>query len=369
MKKTFASVLVAGVIGITISGCAGNSVPINTYVPPKEALTLNDSKFKGVVNNGAIILNDGKKIFDEEGDILTTFEINNELFYILKSLVKDDSHFKIKNSSKTVIAELKANSISWFIDDNKFALATKLEKNSNSSIYDNVYEFDGKKLNLVNKNLDLSEGVYTTRGGTSYSKKLFKSGLFIVESHIAHRDDLFPFKSQYLINVITGDKIDMSAIKTNYKSNNLVVVLGVRNNILYYAYSTGSMFDNTTVTEALDLKVNKAYTLFKDDNYVQLLESGNQIAFKIFDKNPKIKSESIIFLHEKEVVSEYRNEPAKIISLNSLKEFKDISNSFKIVPMHSSYSNLAGGNTSYTMITYTISSSRFAMGKTGKPLF
>lgn len=38
---------------------------------------------------------------------------------------------------------------------NKFAIAEKLEKNETITVYDNIYEFNGKEFKQVNKNINL----------------------------------------------------------------------------------------------------------------------------------------------------------------------------------------------------------------------
>ncbi len=181
MKKTLLSVAVAGVLGLGFTGCVGGSSgPINLTPLAKEEITLNNPQL-GLADNGAIILKDGKKIFDSEGDIVTTFDMNGKLYYVIKSLVKDETQFKVKDSNKKLIDEFKANGITWFKDTNRFILATKLEKNNTYSIYDNVYEFDGAKFNLINKNLDLSNKIMRYKN-ENLSKTVNISGIYQVDS-------------------------------------------------------------------------------------------------------------------------------------------------------------------------------------------
>ncbi|WP_418186013.1 hypothetical protein ACNSOS_03930 [Aliarcobacter vitoriensis] len=72
-----------------------------------------------------------------------------------------------------------------FVDDNKFLLLTKLERNQ-SSIYDNVYNFDGKTFKLINKNLDLSgsQGYNKTFSNLmgNYNIAVSKSGIYGIET-------------------------------------------------------------------------------------------------------------------------------------------------------------------------------------------
>ena len=53
------------------------------------------------------------------------------------------------------------------------------------------------------------------------------------------------------------------------------------------------------------------------------------------------------------VETKYTNEPAKIISLNTLKEVKSLSSDFSVIPLYTGFSNLAGGYTKSTYVTFT----------------
>ena len=266
MKKTLLSVAVAGVLGLGITGCVGGSSgPINLTPLAKEEITLNNPQL-GLADNGAIILKDGKKIFDSEGDIVTTFDMNGKLYYVIKSLVKDETQFKVKDSNKKLIDEFKANGITWFKDTNRFILATKLEKNNTYSIYDNVYEFDGAKFNLINKNLDLSNKIMRYKN-ENLSKTVNISGIYQVDSLFTNYRDMPNYiKEQIVTNVVTGKKLSMSELKTNYPKNDITPsVLGIRNDIIYYAYKNSQgFFNNKTIIEAYDIKANKSYTIYSD---------------------------------------------------------------------------------------------------------
>ena len=357
MKKTLLSVAVAGVLGLGFTGCAGGSSgPINLTPLAKEEITLNNPQL-GLADNGAIILKDGKKLFDSEGDIVTTFDMNGKLYYVIKSLVKDETQFKVKDSNKKLIDEFKANGITWFKDTNRFILATKLEKNNTYSIYDNVYEFDGAKFNLINKNLDLSNKIMRYKN-ENLSKTVNISGIYQVDSLFTNYRDMPNYiKEQIVTNVVTGKKLSMSELKTNYPKNDITPsVLGIRNDIIYYAYKNSQgFFNNKTIIEAYDIKANKSYTIYSDfteSKKIQFLESGNEVVLKIFD-NPKLNYESHMHIHTADVETKYTNEPAKIISLNTLKEVKSLSSDFSVIPLYTGFSNLAGGYTKSTYVTFT----------------
>ncbi len=338
MKKSLLNLALISALGIGFSGCVGGSTPVNLYQPVKEEITLNNSQL-GAVDKGAIILKNGSKIYDPEGDILASFDINNELFYILT--IKDKNLYKIKNSSQKVIQEFKANGLNWFMEDNKFVLCVSLKGNEEFGLYDNVYEFNGKEFNIINKNLDLSGGAFRTGNGSTLYKSVNKSGMYYIESWFTQGNYL---EKQVITNIVTGKSVLMSDLRkrANYEAATPPVVIGVRNEIIYYTYSTGLFSSNQNFIEAYDLKTNKAYTLavdtaFSDNNTkkkVQILKSGNQVVLKIFD-NPNLKKETALFVHTRNLETKYNNEPAKIISLNTLTEVKNIASDFYPIPLFS----------------------------------
>lgn len=375
MKRSLLNLALISALGIGFSGCVGGSTPVNLYQPVKEEITLNNSQ-SGQVYNGAIILKNGSKIYDQEGDILTSFDINNELFYILA--IKDKNLYKVKNSSQKVIQEFKANGLNWFTEDNKFVLCVSLKGNQEFGLYDNVYEFNGKEFNIINKNLDLSGGAYTTGNGSTLYKNVNKSGMYYIESWFTNSNYL---EKQIVTNIVTGKNVLMKTLRTNYEAGISPVVIGIRNDIIYYTYSTGLFSSNENFIEAYDLKTNKAYTLTVDSTFsaegskkkLQILKSGNQIALRIFD-NPNLKTETALFKHTKNLETKYNNEPAKIISLNTLKEVKNISSDFYPVPLFSGYENIVGSNVDTTQITTTVTELYGAylksqQNKVSKPLF
>ena len=378
MKKTLLSVAVAGVLGLGFTGCVGGSSgPINLTPLAKEEITLNNSQL-GLADNGAIILKDGKKIFDSEGDIVTTFDMNGKLYYVVKSLVKDETQFKVKDSNQKLIDEFKANGVTWFKDNNRFILATKLEKNNTYSIYDNVYEFDGEKFNLINKNLDLSNKTIRYKN-QNLNKAVSISGIYQVDSlYVYHKDLANYVEEQIVTNIATGKKLNMSELKINYPKNDRTpLVIGIRNDIVYYTYQTGGVlgFGNKDyIIEAYDIKANKTYLLYSQELWgegkrIQFLQAGNEVVLKIFD-NPKLGSESNLHSHTETVKTKHTNEPAKIISLNTLKEVKSLSSDFSVIPLYSGSDNLAGTYTKETLITFGgISLYYYLRDKTRKILF
>ena len=355
MKKI--TLLSSGVALATLlfTGCAKNSTPISLYQAPKDDIVLNIKQDE--VKKGTLILQNGDKIFDNEGDIVTSFKVNNKLYYIVQSLIKGESHFKVKNSSKDIVEEFKANKITWFNDDNKFVLAVKLERNKTNDIYDNIYEFDGNKFNLINKNLDLTNGYFIDDDKLTYNRIVSRSGMYYIESLFEQFGNLTFLSKQYVTNISTDKKIDFKKIKTNYEiGNNKPIILGIRNDIIIYTYSTGSLFTLSLpiiIIEAYDMKMNKTYTIYSDNDSkkIQFLNSGNDVVLKIFD-NTKIQSEVFYQNYVEDFKTKYMNESAKTIHLNSLKEIKNISDSFKVIPLKTYFKNISGNTVNQMLITF-----------------
>lgn len=350
MRKKLVNVALISVLGISLSGCLSEPQPVNLYQPIKEEVTLKNNQL-GQVYNGAVILKNGSKIFDQEGDIIASFDKDNELFYILN--IKDKAIYKVKNSSQVLIKEFKANAFNLFTDNNKVVLCISLKGNNEFGLYDNIYEFDGKEFKIINKNIDLSGSVYTSGGNTLY-KTVTKSGLYYIETWYTVDNHL---KKQIVTNILTGFSLDISTIKTNYKLGYPRRILGIRNNIIYYIYNSVTIPTDQYFIEAYDLNTNQTHTLYSDINKVekklQFVRSGNEVALKIFN-NPELKTESVIYKHTQQLESKYNNEPAKIIALNTLKEANNISNDFTPIPLFSGYENITGANISTTAITFTI---------------
>ncbi|WP_418186012.1 hypothetical protein ACNSOS_03925 [Aliarcobacter vitoriensis] len=75
-------------------------------------------------------------------------------------------------------------------------------------------------------------------------------------------------------------------------------------------------------------------------------------------------------LAREDVKTTYNNEPARIISLNTLKEVKSLSGDFQVIPIYSGFTNMAGTFTLQTDITFTTTSLYHNMYlRDMKPLF
>lgn len=354
MQKSLISIAIAGAVAVGFTGCGGGgqpSKPISVYKPLKEEVTITNTS--SYIDNGSLVLSNGTKIYDEEGDIKTSFNLGDNEYYLLAVQGKDI--FKVKDINKKTLKEFNASALSWFIDNNNVVIAESLSDNKKLGVYDNVYQFDGSDFKLINKNLNLSNGTYTKNNST-LTKKVSKSGMYYIETWYSKGGYL---ENQTITNVITGKKIAQTEIKTNNEASIYPMVIGIVEDKVYYTYQSG-MLSAEYFIEVLDMKTNQVHTLVGDKLFdsndlktkMQILKSGNQVVLKIFN-DPKLKLESKLFKHTANVESEYTNEPAKYISLNSLKEVNGVSSDFKIVPLMSNYTNASGHKVNETYVTFS----------------
>lgn len=335
MTKRILKICLSIALLMSLFGCAGNNtpqVPISYYKPIKDTKIVKDDTL-AKVENGALIFKNGDKVYDEDGDIVAAFTLDNNVFYLLRIL--DKNLFFIKNANKKVIKKLKATNIIWFTSPNKVILAVKLPGN-HSSYYDNIYSFDGKKIKLINKNILLDNGYVT--------------GLYYV--NVIYRGQYRDFKGYRIVNMLNGKIV---TIKPKYKALlDKYYLLGAIGENLFYIYSAnpGDFFSfslGENVLEVYNPNNGMQNTILDSKHKFQILKAGNQYVLKVFN-NTNLTSEFKIWKSRGRINSKYDREPAKYISLNTLKEVK-ISNNFKPIMIRASYYNLGGSYTPETFIT------------------
>lgn len=322
MKKTLQIIGIIATLAILFNGCASKpKVPISYYKPTKATTVVKNDNI-AYVSNGALVFNNGKKLYDEDGDIVETFTVNEKVYYLLN--IQNKNLYILKDQDRKIIKTIKATSIFLFTDINKAIIAIKLAGNK-SNIYDNIYEFKNEKLNLVNKNVPLGS---STIAGLSYIKTYVRGGYF---------------RGYKIKNIIDSKEITIVPKKSSGRDYYIIGVIGEK--ILYTYYNVN--YD--AVLEIYDIKNNTYHTILDEKTRFQILRAGNQYVLKIFD-NKKIFSESKMHGHFKYLKSKYDNKPAKYLSLNSLQEVQ-ISTEFKPVLFYSGFGNLGGGYTKETYIT------------------
>ena len=157
LNKIIVSVTI-GMIIISLSGCGGSTVTVPVYTPAKKQITLKNPE-KASVNNGALILNNGDKIVDENGAIIHTYTLHGKVFYLL---LQKNQTFVLKDSDKKLIKDFEADRISTYYSNNDIFIAVHGQYHPLDKM-DFVYKFDGKDLTIVNQNVIASgfvTGVY-----------------------------------------------------------------------------------------------------------------------------------------------------------------------------------------------------------------
>ena len=90
MKKSLLHIVLISILAVGFTGCGlllPVSEPVSLTPLIKEEIILSGSN--GEVEKGALLLKNGSKIFDPEGDILESFVINNETLSPEQELVQD----------------------------------------------------------------------------------------------------------------------------------------------------------------------------------------------------------------------------------------------------------------------------------------
>ena len=321
------SLSVVGFVIFFIFGCAGGAntpkVPISFYQPVKDSTILKPSSVR--LEGSALILANGKRILDEQGDIFNYYEINGSVYYLLKEPSKKTFH--VKDQNKKIIKTFEAtDNIQSFKDINKVYLAVQLTGNPTMDFYDNLYEFDGKEFNLIHKDIKLDY--------------FAKTGIFSLHNRLPNTQEDFRLK-----NVRDNKYISLMPKTKKYLSskypNAETYIIGAIGQKIFYIYKN---VDSSTLLEMLDTSSNIQEILLDETAKFQILYSGNQIVLKIFEN----KNISIDFNED----SKYINEPAKYISLNSLKEV-NIAEGFQTLKVRTSFDNLGGGKTPQIYIAFT----------------
>ena len=286
LNKIIASALI-GTIIITLNGCGGRSVAVPVYTPTKKQIMLNNRE-KAIVDNGALILKNGDKIFDENGAIIDAYTLEGKVFYLL---LQKNQTFELKDSDKKLIKNFEADRINTYYSNNDILFAIHKKPNP-LNIMDTVYKFDGRNLIIINKNV--------RAGG-------FATGIYNVFVLYSKENDFSGYK---IVNV-TNNKI----VKMPSDFKHLV---GAINDKIFYIDREGFGGDNS-ILKMYNPTTQKSIALAQKEDHVQLLKAGDQVVLRIFtDKNLKGSANKI----------------SKYISLNRLEEVSSISSDFKPIILH-----------------------------------
>ena len=297
-----------------------NSLSLLTKLPKKDlVINTNNNVY---IDNGALVFNNGEKLYDEEGDIKDLFILNNQVFYILQNLNKNI--ISIKDLEQNIIKTFTGG-IMWFKSNDEFIIASKLKNNASLRMYDNIYSFNGKKFKLINKNLNLSGN---------------KTGFFVVKSLY----NKYGFKGTTVTN-----------IKNSKQLNNRHLIIGAsKDKILYIERVSTGFLSKASILKVLDTNTDKSIPLLKEgEEYLQFYKLGNEIILKIMSGDT-LSSESKMHGHYTNVKSKFTNKKGRYIHLNTLTEVDGVSKDFKLIPLYTGFSNMGGGYTRTTHITYTL---------------
>ncbi|MCX6060802.1 MAG: hypothetical protein NT103_00920 [Campylobacterales bacterium] len=312
-------------VSLIVGGCASQpAIPVSYFTLEKEVKAVNSSATRMTVSNGAVILPNGEKIYDEEGDVLTAFTVNGNGYYLLKNL--SNGTYSVKDKNKKIIKTFQVSEIAWFFDGAQPFFAVRLSGNS-SSIYDNVYSFDGQNFKVVNKNIYVAPQ---------------RSGIYSLEPTFG---SLGYFKAK-ITNIITSEEVSPMAQYPKYKTPTMYILGAVGSKVVYvYKDSHG---DDTI--EVYDPQTKVYYPLLNDSKKIQLLRGNNDIVIKVFQSDAvHIESKNDNYTSYE---SKYKNEPATYISISKLKEVAINESEYNPIFLHSYFDNMGGGRTPTTLLTF-----------------
>lgn len=326
------STLIATAAAIIMSGCASSSSnntspTVKIYQAPKSNIVLKTSS-QFYLDNGSVIFKNGEKLFDQDGDILKGFYVNNQFFYTV--LNENTKNWKIKNKQKKVIKEFTDSLIHVFSKSPTEAIIYEsLPGNTTFSKYDNVYSFNGNSLNQIDKNVQLERGYYTK--GEYTIKKIFTR-------NSKKTPDRYEVYNRY-----TKEKLNLPTFyaASVYKMH----VVGIAGDFLYYTNEEG-LLDRTHTLHAVNLKTGKDIVLLngtlmssENNKKLEFLKFKNDIVLKIYNSSTKeLKTNK-----QNTYIAE------KIIHLNTLNEIKGISPDFETIAIPAGFTNMGGGYTGYSL--------------------
>jgi len=304
-----------------LTGCGGEGVkPVALYKPNKQNIVL-QPKLKTYVENGYLV-HENKKLFDENGDIVKVLKLGDETFYMLKY---KNSTFSLKDINQKVVKDFEATAFQINYTDNTVLISVRKDWNQNS-YYDTVYEFDGKEVNIVNKNIK--------PGG-------IPTGIY---NHYAYYNAEDIAKKKSLLNLKTNQTITLLYGKRCY-------VGAIDDKIFYIDSIGGHLFDKHHVLKMYDPKTDKTLAIAQKDDHVQFLKHNDQIVLKIFT-GPEFSSQT---RNHHGIPSNYEipsNQTFRYIYLNTLEEVDGVAENFKPIVL-TRLPNYITTN-SLTYFTYTI---------------
>jgi len=304
--------------GLLFSGCAG--VSTGTAVQTKTTVLKHSNKILKapdyMLSNGVIVAKNGKRILDEEGDIVGVYNFPNKSIYLLK--IPGKNIYKIKTFEKKVLKSFNANNIIPFSEEGKVLFAIRLEKNQ-TSFYDNIYMYNGKEIELVNKNINLASS--------------YPTGLYALSTIYDSTSDFYYIKYQSLLNMLTGEKIFNKKIPTKYKAKEKPIIIGARGNQVYYTYSVSGGMYYTYFIEAYDMKTHRNYILSagRVQPEIEFLVAGNKTVLHIIDNNRYIDLDNLEEVQGVDNRFKSVNKPLGIMNFRDM--LVDLSNRKEIKPI------------------------------------
>ncbi|MEA2016885.1 MAG: hypothetical protein U9N59_00435 [Campylobacterota bacterium] len=299
--------LLAATVSLLISGCAGGASP-SELVPKKYTVgntkgSITLSEAECVISNGALVYK-GKKLYDEEGDVIYTEKINGNVYYFIKK----DTDLILKNLNKKIIKIFK-NSYSNIItsqNDIMYIATTDRHTYKRSYRYNNLYSFNGKNVEIIGKN----HPIRLTIKGNKITGGSVVGGYIIrwVKDHgsvAVHGKQNAHMAWTTIENMITRKVVDIkpslvphggyTGVFGNKTGYDYLILGMIGNSIVYtyeYKYSDNGKTIEKTILEVQNLETKRA-TILNDneDEKFKFYTNGNDVVFKSKNKLIDIRTQ------------------------------------------------------------------------------
>lgn len=273
----------------------------DVYTPVKKTLSAKDIV---QVKNGELKFK-GKTIFDEDGNIVAAYNINNQLFYFVRKDSSDKAGFILKNEKGKEIKKFEG-ALLQIVDSEDGLPLILVQLNSMISKFDNVYIFDGKEVKLIRKNIQ------------QYVGECYKAGMQIVPGFINGT-----FANQYskIESIATGEtkKIGTLHPKDYFfggpKKEKMEIVAVVGQNIIYRYKAS----DDKVVLEAYNVKTGSQTTLVRGEGVFQFLTAGKKVILNIFKDKSLSEKDTLEHLSDS-YLHDYSGKESTYIDLSTLEE-------------------------------------------------
>jgi len=350
MKRSKSIIGSLAVASLLFTGCGGTTplVPYNAYKFEKANKETPAPEL--MVKNGVLEIQNGEKIFDDDGDIIYGHKTEKKIFYVLKKR-SDSEEFVVKDTTGKYKKELKANKLKFYSNG---YIAARLNT-QNSAVFDNLWHITDEGLKLTAKNLRLN-GYTIGRFDIEPIKRYSEYGSYLIGYHITDIPTAKVIESdfsEFNVHTIKLSNTNERKSSLNYR------VLGASGDNLLLTYR------DTMSKNALgiyNVSNDASYTLMNTETHngaIQFLANKNDKILRVFEDATLTKESQTIINGANQSVRDsmttaYNDKLSKFYNLSTLKEVAINPKKYRNVKIAKTWSNLGGGRNTTYYITYTL---------------